>query len=142
MSITRMVSDIAINCEFAIDKHNFYPDCTLFLIPEGSSELTGFLNSSVSQFFIRQICPTIRGAYRRFKALYVSQIPIPTASNTAAITQLVEQILVMKAVNPGAPVRELEREINERVYALYGLRLDEIRMIEELTHEERVGGVT
>jgi len=74
--------------------------------------------------------------------LYVSQIPIPTASNTAAITQLVEQILVMKAVNPGAPVRELEREINERVYALYGLRLDEIRMIEELTHEERVGGVT
>lgn len=41
---------------------------------------------------------------------------------------VVERILALKAENPQADVRELEREIDERVYGLYGLRPDEIRM--------------
>jgi len=66
---------------------------------------------------------------------YVSQIPIPTSGSNTAITGLVERILALKAADGRADVSGLEGEINERVYALYGLRPDEIRMI-----EEQVGG--
>ena len=71
---------------------------------------------------------------------YVSQIPIPAISNTGAIDHLVEQILAAKAADARADVRAWEREIDERVYALYGLRPDEIRMIEESVRDGRAGG--
>ncbi|MEG4244183.1 TaqI-like C-terminal specificity domain-containing protein [Microcoleus sp. MON2_D6] len=72
--------DIAIRCEFAFDTNSFYPDCTLFLIPAESKYLLGFLNSGMIQFFINQICPAVRGDFKRFKSIYVSQIPIPTTT--------------------------------------------------------------
>jgi adenine-specific DNA-methyltransferase len=122
--------DIATKAEFAIDNSGFYPDCTLFYIPEVDFHLLSILNSSVSNFFINQIAPAIRGGYRRFKSIYVSQIPIPATSSTKAINGLVEQIIAAKEHNPEADISAWEDEINQRVYALYGLRSDEIREIE------------
>lgn len=56
------------------------------------------------------------------------------------IDRLVEQILGLKAADGRADVGELEREIDERVYALYGLRPDEIAIIEESVRGGRAGG--
>ncbi len=50
---------------------------------------------------------------------------------SSAIEALVTRILAAKAANPAADVAAQEREIDERVYALYGLRPEEIRMFEE-----------
>ena len=61
--------------------------------------------------------------------MYVSPIPIPTAtaSEQAELETLVQRILE----NPNAAnVADLESEINERVYRLYGLTRDEIAVIE------------
>ena len=87
--------DIAIKCEFAFDNNSYFPDCTLFLIPSESKFLLAFLNSGVVQFFINQICPAIRGDFRRFKSIYVSQIPIPATTEPArkAIEILVAYVL-------------------------------------------------
>jgi hypothetical protein len=68
------------------------------------------------------------------------QIPIPSASNTNAIERLVEHILAAKAADAQADVTAQEHEINERVYALYGLRPDEITIIEESVRGDRKGG--
>jgi type I restriction-modification system DNA methylase subunit len=72
--------DIAVEMRFTIDKESLYPDCTLFLIPEGSAVVLAVLNSSVNLYFFPQICPQIRGGFMRFKSIYVEQIPIPTAT--------------------------------------------------------------
>ncbi len=90
--------DIARRCEFAADKHNLYPDCTLFLIPAHSNYQLGLLNSSTIQFFISQICPSVRGDFYRFKSIYVSQIPIPNATDAqqSAIAAIVDKILAAK----------------------------------------------
>lgn len=91
--------DIAIRCEFAFDHNALYPDCTLFLIPSASKYLLGFLNSGIIQFFINQICPAVRGDFRRFKSIYVSQIPIPNAQpqEKSAIETLVNYIIYLTA---------------------------------------------
>ena len=41
-----------------------------------------------------------------------------------------DQILSAKASDPGADTRELEREIDQLVYALYGLTEEEIGIVE------------
>lgn len=89
--------DIAIRCEFAFDNNAFYSDCTLFLIPANSPYLLGFLNSGIVQFFINQICPAVRGNFRRFKSIYVSQTPIPTTteSDRSVIETLVNYIIYL-----------------------------------------------
>ncbi|MEG3934020.1 TaqI-like C-terminal specificity domain-containing protein [Microcoleus sp. T3_B1] len=91
--------DIAIRCEFAFDTNSFYPDCTLFLIPAESKYLLGFLNSGMIQFFINQICPAVRGDFKRFKSIYVSQIPIPTTTEPQrnVIETLVNYIIYLTA---------------------------------------------
>ena len=58
------------------------------------------------------------------------EIPIPAASpeKQKAVERLVEKILAAKAA--AADVSQLEREIDEWVYALYGLTPEEIKIVE------------
>ncbi len=121
--------DIALSCNFALDFSKVYPDCTLFLIPQAPIHFLPILNSDMTRYFISQICPSIRGGFRRFKSIYISQIPIPTVTpaEQSELETLVQRILE----NPkAANVADLETEINERVYRLYGLTRDEIAVIE------------
>ena len=41
---------------------------------------------------------------------------------------------VVKRIDAGADTSALEREIDELVYALYGLTPEEIKIVEESTH--------
>ncbi len=62
---------------------------------------------------------------------YVAQVAVPVPSNPIPIEQLVKQMLAAKAADANADVSAWEREIDQRVYALYGLQAEKIRMIEE-----------
>lgn len=101
--------------------------------------MTGLLNSTAVEWFYALLANRIRGGYLRAFSDYMRQIPIPVGSNTEAITGLVERVLALTPATAergkGAEVKQqiaaLEREIDERVYALYGLQPDEIRLIEE-----------
>lgn len=133
--------DIAVSCEFAFDNSNFLLDCTLFLIPLNSKHLLGFLNSKIAKFFINQICPAIRGDFKRFKSIYVSQIPIidATESQHTAIEKLVQKCLDAKKDDPTADTSELEKQIDHLVYKLYQLTYNEVKIIDPefaLTEQE------
>jgi adenine-specific DNA-methyltransferase len=58
------------------------------------------------------------------------RIPIPTPNQVVNIENIVDQILTAKKSNPKADTSELEKEINQIVYELYGLSEEEIRIIE------------
>ena len=66
-----------------------------------------------------QLSPQILGGHLRFKRQYVEKIPIPPASESEKepIIKLVQKCLDAKGVN----CEEWEKEIDERVAALYGL---------------------
>ena len=60
------------------------------------------------------------------------QFPLPQSSDQfSKIEQLVDRILAAKKKHVAADTAGLEREIDERVYRLYGLTPDEIRLVEE-----------
>jgi hypothetical protein len=124
--------DIANNCNFAIDTIQMFPDCTLFMIPDKALVLSAILNSKSVEFFFAQICPKVRGNFMRFKSIYVSQIPIPSPTDTqdACVTEIVNKILEIKRQNPNADTSSLEKEIDQIVYQLYGLTDEEIGIIE------------
>ena len=62
-----------------------------------------------------------------------SFLPIPAGSSEqqTPVERLVERILSAKQRDAGADVSALERELDELVYALYGLTPDEIKLVQE-----------
>ena len=94
--------------------------------------ILGLLNSKAVFWFYTKTSTQIRGGFVRFIAQYVSQIPIPSIKPTqkASISKLVNQILATKRTNPNVDVSELENEIDQIVYLLYGLTPEEIDIVE------------
>jgi len=124
--------DIAQRSEFTFDENGYYLVNTLYLMPCETKWLLGVLNSALIWWFYYQISNQIRGGFVRFIAQYVSQIPIPpsTSVQQSEIEKRVENILALKKKNPESDVSELETEIDQLVYKLYGLTPDEIAIVE------------
>ena len=57
-------------------------------------------------------------------------MPIKTGHVAERVEELVNRILKEKRTNPAADTTTLEREIDQQVYALYGLTPDEIAIVE------------
>jgi len=111
--------DIAQEPRFVLDTQKVYLNDTTCMIPIYDLYLLGVLNSSSVKNFYSEISPTILGKNLRFKRQYVEKIPIPNASTTEreAISKLVQKCLDAKGVDCEA----WEKEISDRVAALYGL---------------------
>ena len=60
-------------------------------------------------------------------------IPAAPPSERAALEAQVDRILKAKRANPAADVSAQEREIDDRVYRLYGLSKDEIKIVEDVS---------
>lgn len=101
--------------------------------------LQALLNSRLLDFFHHRISTTFRGGYFSYGKQFIAQLPIRPinfgiASERAehdAIVNLVERILAAKRADPNADTTAWERDIDERVYRLYGLTEDEINIVEE-----------
>jgi adenine-specific DNA-methyltransferase len=66
----------------------------------------------------------------------LNSIPFPAdAAKKKKIVKLVDRILVRKEADHDSDISDLERDINRCLYALYGLSLEEIDMVEGVVHE-------
>ncbi len=105
----------------------------------GLSYLLALLNSRLLRWFFPQVSAPFRGGFRSANKQFLSLVPfrpmdMSAASERAehdALVRLVERILSAKRAAPDADTTALEREIDERVYRLYGLTADEIKLVEE-----------
>ena len=115
--------EIAKEPRFALDTSGFYPLKTVVSIPTHDLFLLGVLNSSSAWEYLCGVCSVLgdpdKGGRLTLQAVYVGGLPIPDAppSDRSAIEALVDKCL--HASNDGRA--EWEREIDERVAALYGL---------------------
>ena len=97
----------------------------LFLLP--------LINSKVCQFFIRKFAaPRLGDSFIETKITHLLKFPIPPATEAQrhSIIALVDNILAAKQANPQADTSEWEREIDKKVYKLYGLTDDEVKVVE------------
>jgi hypothetical protein len=103
--------------------------------------LCGLLNSRLLDFYFKHVSTNFRGGYFAASKQYIEQLPLPAvnleSSNDKAkhnsIVALVEQVLSVKKSRCDSDTNALEEEINQQVYALYGLTPTEIAIVEEKT---------
>ena len=132
-----LYQEIATYQAFSWDESRFFSNNKTFLIPDANKFILALLNSSSVWFFLDHTVGKMAGGTYAMQTPYISQIPIPDPKKdpdrVAQIETLVQQILDQKQTNPAADVSAIEREIDQHVYQLYDLTIDEIAIVENTT---------
>ncbi len=93
----------------------------------------GLFNSKLFWYFIQQTGYVLRGGYYTFKTNYILPFPIPKTippATTTSIEKLVKKILEKKEISHQNNTLNEEKEIDNLIYKLYDLSLEEVRDIE------------
>ncbi len=97
------------------------------------------LNSSIGSYWIKKNCVELGDGYE-LRFIFMQNIPIPDINPTkqAIFVDLTEQILALTETDDYATnsdmknqVAELQKQIDQHVYALYHLTEEEIKLIED-----------
>ena len=67
---------------FSFDANGFFSNDKSYIISSTDLHLVAFLNSAVSWFLLRQLCPAVRGGFHELRVQYVEQLPIADISET------------------------------------------------------------
>lgn len=126
--------EISDKPKFAYDEDQFFAEATTFLMTgEQLKFLLAILNSKVSEWYFNLIGTTTGMGTNRWKKYKIELLPIqsPSVQQEQALVRIVDEILALKKQNPQSDTTALEAEIDQHVYALYGLTAEEIGMIEQ-----------
>jgi hypothetical protein len=146
-----LLPDISTRGNCALDETGgFYSANTTYLLCSADKYLLGLLNSSLMDFYYRNLTAVYRGGYLRFFAQYLVQLPIrPIDSTNPAdavrhdrMVQLVEEMLSLQKQSAVArtghektmlqrQIDAVDRRIDLLVYELYALTEDEITIVEK-----------
>ena len=129
--------DVGMEPNFLLDEHhNIFGGGTshsLRIVDENYSikYVLGLLNSSLIKWIIYDICPVKMGGARKYGLNYIKKLPIPLGSFEIQenISHLVDTVVEnkKKALN----TKNIERQIDQIVYTIYGLTEEEIKIVEE-----------
>ena len=119
--------------KFAIDETGSFLNAPSVFLPTNNKHLLGILNSKLIWYFLTSICVVRNGGFIEVKPQYFEQIPIPEIpnENKSLLENKVNQILTAKKIDSNSNTSTLEKEIDQLVYALYGLTEEEITIIEQ-----------
>lgn len=125
-------SDIVQNSgKFYLDLENYYTNDTAFLIYHQDIEflkyLVGILNTDLVHriYLLYYSGGKLGDKGLRYKKEFISKIPIPNKNKL--IVKLVEEIIELKKLNKDT--QDLENQIDEMVYSLYGLTEEEKELV-------------
>jgi hypothetical protein len=122
---------------FVIDLEGAYyhNDKSFHLVSNRIYWLGAFFNSKLFDYCFRDNFPELLGGTRELRKVFFDKIPVKQIAEEAEkpFKELVLQILELKKQNPTANTKELESQIDQLVYELYGLTEEEIRIVENLT---------
>ena len=118
---------------FAWDEKGFFCNNKLFIVPGASRFLLALLNSRAGRYLIHRSSGVPEGGFLALQSPLMKPFPIPATSSEEQkqVERLVARVLAAKQRDAKADVSELEREIDELVYALYSLTPEEIKLIED-----------
>jgi hypothetical protein len=108
---------------FTFDAEGFYVNDKAFILPADDLYVLGVLNSGPAWGYLKAKCSVLgdeeKGGRLELRSIYMAQVPVPHApeAKRRAVAALVRKCLDAKGVG----CEEWEREIDDRVAALYGL---------------------
>jgi hypothetical protein len=115
--------------EFLLDDNSSYTNQKCFIITKFNLTFLGILNSSLNFFLFKNLLPMLRGDFFEPSYSYFKDFPI-VDKRDMEIESKVTQILGLKKANPEVDTSGLEAEVDQLVYALYGLTAEEIEIVE------------
>jgi len=128
-----LLRDVANKITAAYDNKNYLVLDTINFIHKPKKGislkyLTAILNSNFITFWFKRSFP----AGLHIKNNQLKQLPIPKIHEKTQqpFVTLIDQILTAKQKDPNADISALEKQIDEMVYALYGLTDEEIEIVE------------
>ncbi|AFL83150.1 Eco57I restriction endonuclease [Belliella baltica DSM 15883] len=121
-----------------IDNRQFVVRDNLYTIISTNNEfseyvLLALLNSNLLNWYYQNIINNEVGeALAQVKRGHLEILPMPNYNETVFknICNLIQQILELKQADNSADIKELENQIDQLVYELYGLTEEEIRIVE------------
>jgi hypothetical protein len=126
---------MSIRPTFAVDTSGCFPGNTAYVVPasEQALFLAAILNSRVFLAYARRTFVDKRNGWYEVQPDALEAFPVPEASRDqrAKLENVVKAVVSAKLRGRANRVQALEREIDERVYRLYGLTEDEIKLVEE-----------
>ncbi|SFF19494.1 DUF7149 domain-containing protein [Thermoflexibacter ruber] len=124
----------------AITTEELYNDPAIIIVKENPKSypiecLLGIFNSKLATFYHFNSSPkATKGAFPKILVYDVNNFPLPKTIDKVTqekIENLVNQILTKKAEDNSNDTADLENQIDQLVYELYGLTEAEIKMIEQ-----------
>jgi len=100
---------------------------------ESYEYLLAIANSKLLWWFLKTTGDTLQGDARTFKTNYLNPFPLPAFVDQdieKQISDLVVKVMEQKKLNEKADTTNLEYQIDQLVYELYGLTEEEIKIIE------------
>ena len=119
--------------KFAYDESGFYSNNTIFFITGNDLKyLISILNSKVAKWYFNEISTSSGMGTNRWLKYKIELLPIkqPLVEDKLKIENLASEILEQKKQSLNADITELETQIDQLVYELYGLTEEEIRIVE------------
>ncbi|MEX2437771.1 MAG: Eco57I restriction-modification methylase domain-containing protein [Candidatus Babeliales bacterium] len=115
---------------FTLDRTGFISNSAVWFISETDKQLLAILNSKLGWYLISIFCTKIRNGYQLIYK-YLKNIPIVIDETSKPnFEAIVDEILTTKKISPQADIRNLESELDQLVYKLYGLNEEEINFVE------------
>jgi hypothetical protein len=125
-----VIPAIERQCAFAFDDEGYYSnDKTTICVSDEARFLCAVLNSSVTWWLIQRTAARRQNGYYEFKPMYVSQLPVPVATQEEKDT--LDSLARRAAKAAGSELAAIEAEIDQIVFRLFKLDRDEISLIEE-----------
>ena len=141
--------DIAAHSQFTYAQAEMYMVNTMYFMPVDDLYFLGVVNSKLLESIMQSFSPPVRGGYYRYFSQYVETLPIRTIDFSSPadkarhdrMVEMVEQMLSLNKqlaiTNTAHEKTALQRQIDatdhqidQLVYALYGLTEEEIRIVE------------
>jgi len=119
-----------------LDEEGLYGmESIIFIVPPQPDAPIYFLLAVLNSALINYLYAT-KFLNVAIKAEYLKDTPIPKAPQREqdALSDLARRILAAKKADPKRDTSAMEGEVEHRVYALYGLTRDEIKLVEEGPH--------
>lgn len=117
---------------FALDDSGYFANNKLFMLPNAPIEWLGFFNSRLGSWYLHNFTGVPVGGFLALQWPVMKTFPIPVVptEQQKPLERLVARILLAKQLDAKADVSASERELDDLVFALYGLTPDEIKLVE------------
>jgi len=116
---------------FTFDTNGFYTNQKCFILTGNNLEyLVSFFNSKLFKFCFEENFPELQGNTRELNKVIFEQIPVKPIIDETPFINLVKQITSLKLIEATNDTTDLENQIDQLVYQLYGLTEEEIKIVE------------